>query len=221
LSPTENQPTPGTPNERLAESTRVEAFSDGVFAVAITLLVLDLHTPTGKGDFLQQLLDEWQTYVAYLAAFIIIGVIWLTHHSMFTRVSKVDTRLMLHNLLYLLTTSLVPFAAAVISGSTRDGNNSDRIVAVVFFAIVATAVSLSWLWLLRYLERSPQLLSSPAEVPAIHRSRVLQPLNMLPSLIAVAIAFFSPMAGLVLLTVSPLLYLLSLRDSSRQTSGRL
>ena len=75
---------------RLPSAGRVEAFSDGVIAIAITLLVLDLRAPQAKGRFLHDLGAEWPSYAAYLATFLIIGTIWLTHHSLFTRVARVD-----------------------------------------------------------------------------------------------------------------------------------
>ena len=90
---------------RLAESNRVEAFSDGVFAIALTLLVLDLHAPEGEsGHFARALLDQWQSYAAFLAAFLNISATWLNHHDLFTRVRRVDTSLMCANLALLLIT---------------------------------------------------------------------------------------------------------------------
>ena len=92
---------------RLAESTRVEAFSDGVFAIALTLLVLDLRSPaTGHGGFARALLSQWPAYVAYLAAFLNISAIWINHHELFTLVRRVDARLICANLLLLLVASL-------------------------------------------------------------------------------------------------------------------
>ncbi|MGI8448758.1 MAG: TMEM175 family protein [Streptosporangiaceae bacterium] len=74
----------------LAESTRVEAFSDGVLAIAITLLVLDLHTGEHSGKVGHDLLAQWPTYLAYVASFIYIGVVWVNHHALFTRIAGVD-----------------------------------------------------------------------------------------------------------------------------------
>ena len=74
----------------LAESNRVEAFSDGVLAIAITLLVLDLHTGEHAGQVGRDLLRQWPTYLAYVASFLYIGVVWVNHHSLFTRIARVD-----------------------------------------------------------------------------------------------------------------------------------
>lgn len=75
----------GSRRGRLAESGRVEAFSDGVLAIVITLLVLDLRAPQDRGTMLYQLLEQWPAYVAYLASFAYAGVIWVNHHQLFTR----------------------------------------------------------------------------------------------------------------------------------------
>src|SRR3954447_17269035 len=111
---------------RLTESSRVEAFSDGVFAIAITLLVLELAVPAVSGKFVHDLLDEWVSYVAYLAAFASIGVLWMAHHLVFTRIRAVDTGLIWRNLVLLLTVSVVPFPTAVIASAYRIGTEEDK-----------------------------------------------------------------------------------------------
>ena len=107
---------------RLSESSRVEAFSDGVFSIAITLLVLELAVPAIRGNFKLDLADEWVSYVAYLAAFGTIGVLWMGHHTVFTLIAGVDTGLLWRNLVLLLTVSVVPFPTAVIASAWRVGS---------------------------------------------------------------------------------------------------
>ncbi|MEA2546469.1 MAG: potassium channel family protein, partial [Chloroflexota bacterium] len=80
-------------SRRRAESRRVEAFSDGVFSIAITLLVLELAVPAVSGRFGDDLIAEAVSYVAYLAAFGTIGVLWMGHHTVFTRIAAVDSGL--------------------------------------------------------------------------------------------------------------------------------
>jgi uncharacterized membrane protein len=102
-----------TPPPRiLAESNRVEAFSDGVLAIAITLLVLDLHTAGHPGHVGGDLLAQWPTYLAYVASFIYIGVVWVNHHALFNRIASVDTGLLWCNLALLLAASVLPFPTA-------------------------------------------------------------------------------------------------------------
>jgi len=92
---------------------RVEAFSDGVLAVAITLLVLDLRVDVHSSEPLSaQLRREWPTFVAYAVSFFIIGVIWLNHHSLFRLASRVDRRVLVYNLLLLVFVTAIPFTTA-------------------------------------------------------------------------------------------------------------
>lgn len=210
---------PAPVKTRLAESNRVEAFSDGVFAVAITILVLELHAPSTEGEFLQELLGEWQTYVAYVAAFLIIGVIWLTHHALFTRIDRVDTRLMIHNLAQLLLASLVPFAASVVSNSTRDGSSNDQLVAVLLFSIVSLALSLNWYLLCAYVETAPQLLVDESSAAALRRERRWQPLTFIPSVLAgLAALLLAPIWGMVVLALLPVYYLVATRRAELDAS---
>ncbi len=97
---------PGPVRRPLAESTRVEAFSDGVFAIAITLLVVNLKAPASRGAVLHNLLGQWPTYVAYLASFGYIGVIWVNHHNLFTRIGLVNGAAAGRNLALMLATSV-------------------------------------------------------------------------------------------------------------------
>ena len=97
----------------LSTTNRVEAFSDGVMAIAITLLVLDLKLPAttnvANGGLLHALLVRWPTYVAYLAAFLTIGIIWLNHHTLIGKIARFDTRLHWLNLVLLLGVATLPF----------------------------------------------------------------------------------------------------------------
>jgi uncharacterized membrane protein len=100
------------------ETTRIEAFSDGVFAIAITLLVLQLietlHSQTGKG-LLRTCLDHWQSFLAFSIGFITILVCWINHHVAFEYIKKVDTNLMWINGFLLFVVTLTPFPTAVLA----------------------------------------------------------------------------------------------------------
>src|SRR4029078_2327825 len=122
-----------------SESSRVEAFSDGVFSIAITLLVLELAIPAVRDGFLHDLVDERVSYIAYLAAFGSIGVLWMGHHTVFSRIRAVDAGLLWRNLVLLLTVSVVPFPTAVIASAFRVGTPADHAAAVVAYAVVGMA----------------------------------------------------------------------------------
>ena len=182
---------------RPAESSRVEAFSDGVFAIALTLLVLDLHAPQGgEKSFLTQLLDQWPVYLAYLAAFLNIAAVWVHHHDLFTRVRWVDPGLICANLVLLLVGSLFPWPAAVVSAAARDGRHVDEVTACVLYAGIGFAVPWAWILIYRYLLRAPHLLDGSAGGAAFLRralrratvSVVRYPLAALVALVDVRLA---------------------------------
>jgi uncharacterized membrane protein len=110
---------------------RVVAFSDGVMAVAITLLVLNLKVPDLHGDFTRALLDNWPDYAAYLVSFLTIGIMWVNHHAVFELVGRVDRRVLFINLGLLLSITLIPFTTNVVASAFVAGTNM-RPAAVVY-----------------------------------------------------------------------------------------
>src|SRR2546427_5736622 len=99
------------------DTARTEAFSDGVFAFAITLLVLNLRDPATSGVSLSQgLIDELPAFFALGTSFITILVMWLNHHNMFSHIGRVDRRLMLRNGMLLLFVVLTPFTTSLVAG---------------------------------------------------------------------------------------------------------
>lgn len=198
---------PHGPTERLAESTRVEAFSDGVFAIALTLLVLDLHAPSTRGEFLPALLEQWPGYLAYLAAFLNISAIWINHHDLFTRIHRVDARLICANLLLLLMTSLFPWPASVISAAVETGDHTDQVAATVLYAAIGFLVPLAWIVLYRYTARSPHLLSDPNDAATARTGARRSLLSVIIYPIAAALAFVAPVAALVAFIALPLYFI--------------
>jgi uncharacterized membrane protein len=190
---------------RLSDSARVEAFSDGVLAIAITLLVLDLRAP-GSGDFRHRLLVDWPTYLAYLASFAYVGVIWVNHHQLFTRIAAVDLGLLWRNLALLLGASVLPFPTAVLGSAFRSGGRPNEVTAFVLYALVAAFMALTWLLLFRYLAAHERLLArhTPASFFAQERRRAL--LGVIAYLLAAVVARWQPLASLVILCVLPLFY---------------
>src|SRR5439155_2102750 len=117
-------------------SARVEAFSDGVFAIAITLLVLDIHVPApesvGDDGLGAALAHAWPSYFAYLVSFLVIGIIWINHHSMFTMVRRVDRPVLFVNLTLLLFVSALPFPTKLLAEYLTEGGGSSHVAAAVY-----------------------------------------------------------------------------------------
>jgi uncharacterized membrane protein len=213
---------PDPPSRQLPESTRVEAFSDGVLAIAVTLLVLDLHSDFGKGGFAHGIAAQWPAYAAYTAAFLNISAIWINHHDLFTRVRSVDASLITLNLLLLLVASLFPWPAAVLSAAQRSGDHHDQIAASLLYAGIGFLVPISFIALYTYLGRSPLLLTDPAQVgyTRISRRRALVSIVVYP--LTAALSFLSPDLALALFVAVPVFFIASVfiqERTERRPSG--
>src|SRR5215813_1559635 len=126
------------------DRSRLEAFSDGVIAVAITLLALDLVLPgRGHGTLLEQLTEKWPAFVAYLISFLTIGIIWVNHHALVRSIKRVDRTLLFLNLMLLLFIVLIPFATGIMAEYLTSGGQ-DAKVAMALYGGVFEAMGLSF-----------------------------------------------------------------------------
>jgi uncharacterized membrane protein len=136
----------------MMSSRRTEAFSDGVFAIAITLLVLDLVVPSrqeaAEDGLGHALAHEWPAYFAYLVSFLVIGIIWVNHHTMFDKIRRVDRPVLFANLMLLLFVSLIPFPTRLLAEYLTAGAASHVAAAVYSATMLAMGLSYSTLWLL-------------------------------------------------------------------------
>lgn len=132
--------------------TRLEAFSDGVLAVAITLLVLDLHADAnGETSLLQQIRHEWPSFAAYLLSFFVVGVIWVNHHALFALAKALDRRILFYNLVLLFFVSTIPFTTSSLASFLEvDGWDNNR-TAVVLYGLSMEGMSLGFTLMLRHL----------------------------------------------------------------------
>lgn len=112
---------------------RAEAFSDGVLAVAITLLALDLRVEaTGDQTLVHQLGQNWPSFVAYLVSFVVIGVIWVNHHALFALVARVDRVLLFENLVLLMFVTTLPFTTSTMAEFLQQGGANARWAVVLY-----------------------------------------------------------------------------------------
>src|SRR6185503_13494120 len=156
---------------------RLEAFSDGVFAIAITLLVLEIPVPSVEhGELPDALLDQWPVYAAYVVSFAIIGIIWINHHSVFGYIERVDRGLLFLNLNLLLWVALIPWPTSLLAEYMQAGGTDERAAALVY-ALTMTFMGASFggLWL--YIAHRPGVGAvsrlQPAEVRARTRRFVI------------------------------------------------
>jgi uncharacterized membrane protein len=131
------------------ETSRIEAFSDGVFSIAATLLVLELKPPPANLPFWQGITAQWPGFASFLLSFLFIGIMWINHHRMFTHIQRADDVLMVTNLLLLLGVVWIPYPTAVMaqalsSGHVREAallyNGSYFAIALLFNLLLKTCI---------------------------------------------------------------------------------
>jgi uncharacterized membrane protein len=178
---------------------RVEAFSDGVFAIVITLLVLELRPPEKQeGEHLAAALwDLWPNYIAYVIAFIVIGVMWINHHRLFNLVRIVDGGLLVLNLNLLLWTAVIPFPTVVMADYLRDGG-ADAKIAVAFFCAVVLVNSLSWGALYLWITHDDRLIGELPPRAVVRAARIRFTFGIIAYSIALGVATVAPYAALAL-----------------------
>jgi uncharacterized membrane protein len=147
---------------------RLEAFSDGVFAIVITLLVIEIHPPdvSAHGSLAHALWQQWPSYVGYLVSFLVIGVMWLNHHRMFESVKVVDGPLLVLNLNLLLWMALIPFPTSVVADHLRDGGEHASTALALYGGVILLA-AISFSSLFAWITHDAKLvgeLPPPAEV---------------------------------------------------------
>jgi uncharacterized membrane protein len=192
------------------DTGRLEAFSDGVIAIAITLLVLEVRVPERKGietsSALWRLLgDLWPDYLGYLISFATIGVMWANHHAIFKHITRTDHYLILINLLLLLCIGFLPFPTALMADYL--GHPGERAAVIVYsgwFLVTALAYNRLW-WHACHDRRLIDPHARPGAIEAITRRFKLGP----PSyLLAFLLSFVSTTASLIVLLLLALVYVL-------------
>jgi TMEM175 potassium channel family protein len=128
------------------DTGRLVAFSDAVFAITITLLVLEIRPPSDYTSLLHGLAALWPSYLAYAVTFLFIGQVWANHHVMFDHIRAADRVVLLLNTLLLMVVAFLPFATSVLAGAFRSEHGQRT--AVVFYAIAfdLTALTFNAVW---------------------------------------------------------------------------
>jgi uncharacterized membrane protein len=199
---------------RLVHKQRIEALNDGIYAVAMTLLVLELKLPeelrhASDEEFLQALAALAPRFVAWLLSFFILAVFWMGHQRAFHYVRRVDASLLWINVAGLLFASLMPFSSALI------GEHGARFASQAFYAANMAALALATLWQLAHLAAHPELCDPPLPRAVVAGARFRGWSLVALAALAVAIAWWRPSYGALAFVLMFLLARLARRQEAR------
>jgi uncharacterized membrane protein len=197
--------------------TRLEAFSDGVLAVAITLLVLDIKVPNpATTEHLgRALAHQWPVYLAYVTSFVTIGIIWINHHAMLSRLRQVDHTTLMLNLLLLMSIAVLPFATRLMSAYLKEARGQHLAAAIYsgsFLAMSILFVSLNW----HILFAKSQLLQP--ELSEERRRRIIRrgATGVAPYVVATALAAVSSFVTIAICAAVAVFYALPLASGTER-----
>lgn len=178
------------------ETNRVEAFSDGVFAIVITILVLELKVPEEQGSELWHgLWEQWPHYAAYIVSFLIIGVMWVNHHTIFSHLKRVDRPLLFLNLLVLMVVSVIPYTTNVLAEHLTDGKSAN--VAAILYSAWTVVYALAFLAFWWYVTKVGHLFHETVDKAGARATRVRFGLGAVAYPLTVVLSFFSAPLTLV------------------------
>jgi uncharacterized membrane protein len=178
-------------------TSRLEAFSDGVFAIAITLLVLEIKVPVGHGhDLWHALGQQWPSYAGFITSFITIGIIWVNHHGLFDSVQQADRPLLFLNLFLLMSVAFIPFTTALMAEYLREPQGQD--VATAVYSASLLLMGWGFLSLSVYLHRRDHLVQAELSDADRLELMVRGTTGWVAYLLAVGVAFVNAYASLVI-----------------------
>jgi uncharacterized membrane protein len=202
----------------MMELGRLEAFSDGVFAVAITLLALDLSVGGPEdGSLAHQLLNHWPAFVAYLISFFTIGVIWVNHHVLFAGLARLDRTMLFVNLLLMLFVVAIPFATATMAEYLPDGG-PDSHLATSLYGVVMTGMASSFGLVLNHAIKREHM-ADPLEPAAQKAAQRRFAVGIMTYVGASLLAWVSASAAFACYGAVAIFYVLE-QTPSRQTTKR-
>ena len=197
----------------------MESFSDGVIAVAITLLVLNIRVPTpSSASLAHDLGHQWPAYAAYATSFITIGIIWINHHVMIGRLARTDHSILILNLVLLLTIALLPFATDLFAQYLNQGSGEHLAAAVYAGAFLLMSIAFLALNSHILLRRAHMLRT---ELPEQARRRILARsfTGLPPYVVATAIAPVSPYATFAICAGIAAFYALPIASGANPAAG--
>ena len=197
--------------------SRLETFADGVFAIAATLLILNVDAQVGEGSGAigHRLLEIWPSYIAYAVSFVTIGIIWSNHHTVMNQLGRVDRTFLLLNVFLLMCVAFLPFPTRLVAEHLR--NRHELQPAALAYGATMTVMAITYITLWLYASRKGRLLradSDPRTVTGITRSYLPgSPLYLSATLIA----FASPLASVAIFAAIALFYVVESSFFGRAT----
>ena len=196
-------------NRNEKDTARVEAFSDGVFAIAITLLILEIKVPS-ETDLLKQGLGhylwlQWPKYAAYVFTFLLLGIYWSNHHYVFRLYKKTDHLFLLLNVLFLMTISFMPYPTGILGNYITDP--ARRTTAVSFYDLGMLLPALTWQFIWYYASLRKRLIDPRLTDLFIRYLNRLYCISPLIYLIALIVSFFNAYISLAISVGLTLTYL--------------
>src|SRR5204862_3588165 len=168
--------TPGLGHTVAMRVSRLEAFSDGVFAIAATLLVLELRVPENGHDLPSELLHLWPAYAAYLVSFLTIGIIWVNHHTLLEHCRQVDRRFLYLNLALLIAVGIVPFPTALVGRYILSAQGATA--ALVVYGLGAVLIAMAFTGVFLYATHDQRLVGDARESRRIREEGRLFPIGL-------------------------------------------
>jgi uncharacterized membrane protein len=190
-------------------TARVEAFSDGVIAVAITVLALDLPvpSPTSPGTLAHHLGEQWPHFAAYVVSFVTIGIIWINHHAMLRRIVRVDHTVLIFNLALLLTIGVLPFSTALLAEYLKASHGQNLAAAIYGGSFLLMAIA--FFAMNRHLLRGRAHLLDERITPDVQRALLRRNAAGLPPyVVATLAAILSPYLTLAICAIVAAFYAL-------------
>ena len=186
-------------------TNRLEAFSDGVFAVAITLLVLELNVPSGD-HLWHQLAEEWPSFAAFTVSFFVIGIIWVNHHSVIDHIGRANRTVLFLNLVLLFAVVFIPFSTALVAEHLKSGEDENAAAAVyaISFTLMSIGFGALWTYIVSPRHRKELEVSISDEEIRVRTRRFTVGNLIYP--VAIAISFISPAIVLVVIGLLALYY---------------
>lgn len=180
---------------------RLLAFSDGVFAILITILVLEFTVPKFQsGHLLTAMIHQWPILIAYVVSYFYVGTLWLFHHDYFNALKSINRNLNLINLLMLFTITLINYPMALVAETLSRGNLNDMRVAFIAYDIVALVISFMFYILYSYIGKHHELKSSKMQNSAFSKNKYDPLVSVALYILAIVFSlFFIPLGAFFLL----------------------